>query len=303
VLTMHPRMHIVLLLAIVAGGLATSVTYTIELNEWIVDYARPTAAPRIVPYKIAMASKQQSLLANNSFPGPAINANQGDTIEVTVLNNLMKDDISMVFEGLKVLKAPAGFITPQGGLGSYTLAAPQVGTFLWHASLSLQTASGLFGPVAIHNQTQVPPSEVTVVLADARAAPNVCFNGADQWDVRSCPDIDKATLNGQFGDGSKAYPAPVVEVQKGECYLLRLLGVSMLPGSVFDFSVQDHHFSLPGGQRNLPTLTTPPNGGISAVFCADQEPILDHDYSITYSLYNASNPSDKKAFTGILRYA
>ena len=160
----------------------------------------------------------QALLVNNSFPGPALTAHEGDTIEVTILNNLMKDDVTMVFDGLKLVKGPSGFIIPQGGVGIYTLSAPHSGTFWWHATIPLQTASGLYGSFVVQNATFQAPNEgwhwagiscglsccvwpeLLVVLADARAAPNVCYDGSGAWDVESCPmaAAQKATLNGTW---------------------------------------------------------------------------------------------------------
>jgi len=297
-----------LLLATLGGAMASSVAYTLDLNEWIVDYERPTLPPRIAPYKIGPENKMQALLVNNSFPGPALTAHEGDTIEVTILNNLMKDDVMMAFDGLKLVKGPSGFIIPQGGVGVYTLSAPHSGTFWWHATIPLQTASGLYGSFVVQNATfQAPNEELLVVLADARAAPNVCYDGSGTWDAESCPmaAAQKATLNGQWGDDSKTYPKPVVQVKSGVCYTMRMLGVCMQPSGMFDFSIQDHHFSLPDGQRNLPSLTVVPNAhkGIEATFCANQpKGIISHDYAITYSLYNVSEPTQKQDFSGILRY-
>jgi FtsP/CotA-like multicopper oxidase with cupredoxin domain len=283
--------------------------YTLELSEWIVDYERPTNSPRIAPFKVARSNQFQALLVNNSFPGPALSAFQDDTIEVHVLNNLMKDDITLVWNGLNVVNAPKGLIIPQGGVGRYTLTAPSVGTFWWHATVPEQTASGLFGGFVVHKDPDAQPkNELMAVMADARVAPNVCFDGYGKWDSRSCPmgaAGSKATLNGQWGDDSKDYPKPVMQVKEKECYTLRLLGVSLLPGSMFDFSIDKHHFSLPDGQRNLPSLTVKSNAdqGVDATFCANQpRGVFSHDYDITYSFYNASAASSKQRFGAILRY-
>jgi FtsP/CotA-like multicopper oxidase with cupredoxin domain len=248
-----------------------------------------------------------SLLANNSFPGPTLTAHAGDTIQVTILNNFIKDDVTMVFGGLQLVKAPPGPIIPQGGVGSYTLSAPHAGNFGWHAALSLQTASGLWGSLLVTNTTYTAPNqELSVFLADARAAPNLCYDGSGKWDALSCPmaSAQKATLNGQWGDGSKESPKPVIQVKSDVCYTLKMLAVSMQPDSMFEFSIKDHHFSLPDGQRNLPILKVVPDAGkgMEATFCANQHPVLDHDYPITYSLFNNSEPTQKTDFAGILRY-
>ena len=40
-----------------------------------------------------------------------------------------------------------------------------------------------------------------------------------------CSEIDKATWNGQWGDGSEEDPRPLVMVEAGKCYRLRFIGM------------------------------------------------------------------------------
>ncbi len=68
-------------LAFAGAARAATVSQTFELREWVVDYQRPTAAPRQVPFVIPTEDKMGALLANSMFPGPAIEANGGTTRE------------------------------------------------------------------------------------------------------------------------------------------------------------------------------------------------------------------------------
>ena len=56
-----------------------------------------------------------------------------------------------------------------------------------------------------------------------------------------CSEIDKATWNGQWGDGSEEDPWPLVMVEAGKCYRLRFIGMM---GQAQNFQVSENNFSI-----------------------------------------------------------
>ncbi|CAE8594320.1 unnamed protein product [Polarella glacialis] len=116
-----------------------------------------------------------AILANNSFPGPTVEAFEGDTIEVTVVNNLIDLQVAIQWEGVSVQKSPTGQINVQGGQFKYVLLAAKAGTFWWHASTPTQAASGLKGALVVRSHGDPHASKYTeermMVLSDARQRP------------------------------------------------------------------------------------------------------------------------------------
>merc|ERR1711990_796639 len=167
----------------------------------------------------------------------------------------------------------------------------------------MQAAMGLAGTVVV--QVPDPPlmQDRIMVLADARQRAHLCFNPLGGWDNEICPGLEKATLNGQWGDGSKGWPFPIVEVSKGQCYNFQSIAFSPQQSNEFEISIQDHKFVLPGGE-NATSMKVLANAtqGMQATLCADQHPVLDHDYSITYSYTSMQGPQrgTTKSFSAIL---
>lgn len=98
------------------------------------------------------------LLANNQFPGPTIEANWGDWIEVKVHNNLSDAGTAMHWHG--ILQKDAQWMDGVPGYTqcpiapgedyTYRFRADLYGTSWWHAHYSAQYGSGLVGPMVIY---------------------------------------------------------------------------------------------------------------------------------------------------------
>ena len=91
-------------------------------------------------------------LANGMYPGPLIEANEGDIIELTVINNLRASGTTIHFHGLhmrgtpwndgpvQIAQAP---IMPNTNY-TYRFEAYPAGTFYWHSHMdALQQSRGL----------------------------------------------------------------------------------------------------------------------------------------------------------------
>ena len=100
------------------------------------------------------------ILVNDQFPGPTIEANWGDTIEVTVKNLIVgpEEGTALHWHGIRQSKSPWYDGTPSisqcpiapGGSFTYRFQADSYGTTWWHSHFSAQTVDGLFGPLIVY---------------------------------------------------------------------------------------------------------------------------------------------------------
>ena len=93
---------LLLLLLGSADTRAAIVRETLVIEEWVVDYLRPTLdvkgffpwetdAARKEPFKIAESQRGVKYMINGSYPGPEIRAFENDTLELTIVNNLFSE--------------------------------------------------------------------------------------------------------------------------------------------------------------------------------------------------------------------
>jgi len=265
---------------------------------------RPTIDPRVAPFDIPLANKMSALLANNSFPGPSLEAFEGDTVEVTVVNNIEDHDITFEWDGMEVMAAPKAPIRQQGGSFKYVLQAKTAGISQWRASSAVLAAQGLKGALVVRSHEDPLASkyqdEMTITLSDARQRPDVCLdkNGAL---LGGCPEIEKAAINGQWGDGSRGHETPVIEVIKGRCYLLRVLGLMTTPAPYFSVAIEDHSVEIvsKASTSKAQDFEVHAGEGVEAVLCADQKPFLSNDYKIKLAYVGKTQTEPLEA---ILRY-
>ncbi|KAL8417323.1 hypothetical protein RB596_007446 [Gaeumannomyces avenae] len=101
-----------------------------------------------------------ALLVNGAFPGPTIEANWGDTIQVTVHNNITgpEEGTAIHWHGLLQRGTPwedgvpgvsQCAIAPQK-LYTYQFRADMYGTSWYHSHFSAQYSGGIFGPMVIY---------------------------------------------------------------------------------------------------------------------------------------------------------
>ena len=123
-----------------------------------------------------------ALAGTAQYPGPALIANQGETVEVVLHNNLT-ETTAMVFPGQALVPDITGVAA--GGTGTYTFTAANPGTYLYEAGLlpnvQHQVAMGLFGALivrpALTNQAYDNPAtafddEALLVLSEIDPALN-----------------------------------------------------------------------------------------------------------------------------------
>ncbi|KFY98451.1 hypothetical protein V500_01661, partial [Pseudogymnoascus sp. VKM F-4518 (FW-2643)] len=108
---------------------------------------------------------KNGLLINGQFPGPTIEANWGDTFQITVTNNITspEEGTTLHWHGLHQEKTPWFDGIPSvsqcpiapGKSFTYTFQAGLYGTSWYHSHYSAQYADGLFGAMIIHGPTHV----------------------------------------------------------------------------------------------------------------------------------------------------
>jgi FtsP/CotA-like multicopper oxidase with cupredoxin domain len=97
------------------------------------------------------------IVVNNAFPGPTIEANWGDWIEVVVHNEL-DEGTSLHYHGLLQTATPWYDGVPgvqqcpiaPGSTFTYRFRADLYGSSWWHSHYSAQYAAGVFGPMIVY---------------------------------------------------------------------------------------------------------------------------------------------------------
>ena len=102
------------------------------------------------------------ILVNNMYPGPCIEANEGDTIVVHV-NNQASNATAIHWHGIYQSGSPHMDGTvgvtqcPIGPGASFTYeftVSGQSGTYWWHGHQGLQSSDGMHGPLIIHSRDE-----------------------------------------------------------------------------------------------------------------------------------------------------
>ena len=104
------------------------------------------------------------ILINGQFPGPLIEANWGDTIQVTVTNEIedIAEGLTLHWHGQPQRFSPgedgvpaiSQCPIPPGSNLTYSFRAESFGTGWYHSHVSGQYTDGLYGPMVIYGPTQ-----------------------------------------------------------------------------------------------------------------------------------------------------
>lgn len=108
--------------------------------------------------------KSKIMLINNQYPGPTLKADWGDTVKITIKNNLDLNGTSIHWHGMRqlgtniqdgvngVTECP---IAP-GTSKTYTFKMTQYGTSWYHSHFSAQYGNGVFGSIVINGPASLP---------------------------------------------------------------------------------------------------------------------------------------------------
>ncbi|KAI0146303.1 laccase-like protein [Xylariaceae sp. FL1272] len=152
--------------------------------------------------------KEIAMLINGQFPGPTITGDWGDTLQITITNNLSINGTSIHWHGMRMLHSNLQDgvngvtecpIPPAGGSKTYTFKLTQYGTTWYHSHFSAQYANGVFGAIVVNgpasanydidlgaypiNDFYLESADDIVAYTMANAAPpasdNIFFNGTN----------------------------------------------------------------------------------------------------------------------------
>ena len=109
-------------------------------------------------YKTPDGYNKSVILVNDQFPGPLIEANWGDTIEVTLTNNIDTEALTLHWHGQPQRLSPGQDGTPgvsqcpiaPNDTSIYSFRAENFGTGWYHSHVSGQYTDGLYGPMVVY---------------------------------------------------------------------------------------------------------------------------------------------------------
>ncbi|KIK53297.1 hypothetical protein GYMLUDRAFT_250550 [Collybiopsis luxurians FD-317 M1] len=206
---------------------------------------------------------RSTIVANGTYPGPPILVTKGQTLVVTVNNQLtdssMRRSTSLDFDGIFIdaddtFNEGTPFVTtcPIGPNASYTYTLPlgeQTGTFWYHSQLSVQYVDGLRGAIVIYD-----PEDPHAELYDVDDESTIIQVG-DWWQNSTLPMLagyeatgivpvsDSGTFNGVGRyNGGPEVPWPVVNVVQGKRYRFRIINQSAR--NVFTMSIDNHNLTI-----------------------------------------------------------
>lgn len=187
-----------------------------------------------------------AILINGAFPGPTIEANWGDTIQVTVHNEVEDEGVALHWHGFLQKDTPWEDGVPgitqcpiaPGKSFTYQFLAEMYGTSWYHSHYSAQYAAGLLGPMVIHGPRDKRDYDVDVgpiMLGDWYHRPyfdlvedvmnpnigivisdNNLINGKNNFNCSTLPASDTTTCNSQAGLSKFKF-------KRGKVHRLRLI--------------------------------------------------------------------------------
>ncbi|WVZ61523.1 hypothetical protein U9M48_011384, partial [Paspalum notatum var. saurae] len=261
---------------------------------------------------------------NGQLPGPTIQAREGDTVVVHLVNtspyNMTIHWHGVLQRGTPWADGPA-MVTqcPVRPGGNYTYrfnVAGQEGTLWWHAHISFHRAT-VYGALVIRPRGGAyypfpkPDKEYVVVLGE--------WWNTNVYDMERmayltgipAPHADAYTINGKPGDlynCSAANQTYQFEVRQNRTYLLRIINAGM--NTPLFFKVAKHRFTVVGADAsytkpyNTDVVVVSPGQTVDALMVADA---AVGRYYIAASPYDSAVPRgppfSNTTATAVVRYA
>lgn len=208
--------------------------------------------------------KRPGVVVNGQFPGPLIEANWGDWIEVKLTNNLDNEGTSFHWHGLRqkesqwmdgiptVSECP---VVPDGTF-TYRFHADRYGTSWYHSHYSAQYSGGAFGPLIIHgpkheeydidigpvitsdwyHQSYYDLVNATMNAPDPGRPPfsdNILINGKNNFPCANATSGQECTPNAGLSK---------FKFESGKKHLLRLVNPSA--DAMIKFSIDGHKLKV-----------------------------------------------------------
>lgn len=259
--------------------------------------------------------KDLIMVINGQFPGPVLTADWGDTMEITVTNNLLTNGTSMHWHGIHqrntntqdgvngVTECP---LAP-GASRVYTFRAEQYGTSWYHSHFSAQYGNGLFGGLIINGPASAPYDIDLGIFPVGDYYYDTADNLVEYTANNAPPASDNVLFNGTNinpkGSGG-AYAN--VTLTPGKTHRLRLLNPSV--ENHFALSLAGHSFTIiaadlvPMQPQNVTQLFMAPGQRYDVLITADQD-VDNYWFNATFSSDNACGTSKNGAPAAIFHYA
>ncbi|KAF7548032.1 hypothetical protein G7Z17_g7319 [Cylindrodendrum hubeiense] len=206
----------------------------------------------------------EGILVNGAFPGPTIEANWGDIIQVTVHNALEDEGTSLHWHGFLQTDTPWEDGVPgitqcpiaPGKSFTYQIVAEMYGTGWYHSHYSAQYAAGTLGPIVIHGPRDKRDYDVDVGpillndwyheeyfdLVETVMSPtgfvlsdNNLINGKNNFNCSTLAADDTTTCNSQAGLSKFKF-------KKGKVHRLRLINAGA--EALQRFSIDGHTLTV-----------------------------------------------------------
>nr|GMD52998.1 laccase-12-like [Ipomoea batatas] len=267
-----------------------------------------------------LCSTHNTITVNGQFPGPTLEVNNGDTLEIKVINKAQYN-VTIHWHGVRQIRTAWAdgpeFITqcPIRPGGSYTYRFTingQEGTLWWHAHSSWLRAT-VYGALIIRPREgesypfPKPTRETPVVLGEWwNANPIDVIRQAQR--TGAAPNVSDAfTINGQPGDLFKcsSKETVVVQVDSGETNLLRVINAAL--NQQLFFSVANHKLTVVGADASyVKPFTTSvimlgPGQTTDVLITANQPPARYYMAARAYASAQGA-PFDNTTTTAILQY-
>lgn len=201
---------------------------------------------------------KNGLVVNGGFPGPLIEANWGDWIQIHVTNDLDNEGTSLHWHGL--LQSATPFfdgvpavaqcpIAPGESL-TYTFRADLYGTSWYHSHYSAQYAGGALGPIVIYGPklTDYDIDMGPIILSDWFHQDY--FTLVNNTMAGNIPPSNNNLINGKMNYPCQNVTLPCTpnagiskfKFQSGKKHLLRLINTSA--EGIQKFSIDGHNFTV-----------------------------------------------------------
>lgn len=260
------------------------------------------------------------LTVNDSFPGPTIRAQTGDTVFVTVYNQ-GHYGVTIHWHGVKQPRNPwpdgPEYVTqcPIAVGSNFTQEislSDEEGTLWWHAH-SDWTRATVHGAIVVHpaNGTQYPyaqpDGEELIVLGEwykgdvMEIIETATATGGD-------PNLSDAyTINGLVGDQYNCSTDAIYKltVDYGKTYLLRIISAIMNEEQFF--GIANHTMTVVGSDGaylkpiTVDYIMITPGQTMDVLVTANKEP--SYYYMATSPFIDANAPADLTSTTGIVAYS
>ncbi|KAG8775201.1 laccase, multicopper oxidase, benzenediol:oxygen oxidorectuctase [Ceratobasidium sp. 428] len=210
------------------------------------------------------------LVVNGQYPGPMIEANEGDTIVVNVQNDMSLGTTihwhGMYQKGTPWMDGPAGITQcpiPAGSSFTYEFTiAGQYGTYWWHAHASTQLADGIHGPLIIHSPDDPLKrgvdfdEEQVLMIADwyhdtSAVITEALLSPSGYQGSIAAPSPNSALINGRgtwdcetYGNSSTCFTQTPNEIQvlPNKKYRFRL--INSAAHAMFWYSIDSHTLNV-----------------------------------------------------------